>query len=108
MALPTLSQLTDLARASAQRIGVQLSDSQGSPVRSPILGSTLGGVTVDVGLDAAVQRAATAAVIWRSVPAPRRGEVIRVFGESLRANKHDLAVLVSIETGKVLSEGLGE
>ena len=112
MALPTLSQLTDVARSSARSLGVELSDAGSAAVRSPILGATLGAVNVDAGdgsdLDAAVARATAAATVWRSVPAPRRGEVIRVLGEELRANKHDLAVLVSIETGKILSEGLGE
>ena len=46
--------------------------------------------------------------IWRSVPAPRRGELVRLIGEELRAAKADLGLLVTIETGKILSEGLGE
>jgi len=108
MALPALSALTDIARTSAHHLGVELERSGSSPVRSPILGSSLGGVAVEVDLDVAVARAVEAASVWRSVPAPRRGEVIRVLGELLRANKHDLAVLVSIETGKILAEGLGE
>ncbi|MGU3575862.1 aldehyde dehydrogenase family protein [Brucellaceae bacterium C25G] len=45
---------------------------------------------------------------WRMVPAPRRGELIRLFGEELRAAKDDLGRLVSIEAGKITSEGLGE
>src|SRR4029079_7791477 len=45
---------------------------------------------------------------WRSVPAPQRGELIRLFGEELRADKESLGRLGSIETGKILSEGLGE
>src|SRR4029079_5781290 len=45
---------------------------------------------------------------WRSVPAPQRGELIRLFGEELRAQKEPLGMLDSIETGKILSEGLGE
>src|SRR5262245_49391590 len=45
---------------------------------------------------------------WRTVPAPRRGEVIRQFGELLRAHKADLGLLVTLETGKILSEGEGE
>ena len=42
------------------------------------------------------------------MPAPRRGELIRLFGEELRANKIDLGRLVTLEAGKVVSEGLGE
>lgn len=46
--------------------------------------------------------------VWRTWPAPRRGEVIRVFGDILRKNKRELGALVSIEMGKILSEGEGE
>jgi aldehyde dehydrogenase (NAD+) len=45
---------------------------------------------------------------WRLVPAPRRGEVVRALGNALRESKEDLGRLVSMENGKVLSEGLGE
>src|SRR5262249_37512775 len=45
---------------------------------------------------------------WRNVPAPKRGELVRLFGEELRANKAALARLVSLEAGKVTSEGEGE
>ena len=45
---------------------------------------------------------------WRMVPAPKRGEIVRQMGEVLRQHKDDLGALVSLEVGKVLSEGLGE
>lgn len=45
---------------------------------------------------------------WRLVPAPKRGELVRLLGEELRANKQSLGRLVSIEAGKIISEGLGE
>jgi aldehyde dehydrogenase (NAD+) len=45
---------------------------------------------------------------WRIVPAPKRGEVVRLLGNALRAHKDDLGRLVSLENGKILSEGLGE
>lgn len=45
---------------------------------------------------------------WRLVPAPRRGEVIRQIGAALRARKRDLGLLVTLETGKIRSEGEGE
>ena len=45
---------------------------------------------------------------WRMLPAPRRGEVIRQFGDALRAKKDMLGALVSLEMGKILTEGLGE
>jgi aldehyde dehydrogenase (NAD+) len=57
----------------------------------------------------AVMRAATAAfATWRMTPAPKRGEVVRQLGDELRENKEALGRLVSLETGKILSEGLGE
>ncbi len=56
-----------------------------------------------------MMRKATAAfVLWRDVPAPRRGEVVRQLGEALRAKKEALGQLVSLEMGKILTEGLGE
>ena len=45
---------------------------------------------------------------WKNIPAPQRGEVIRLFGEELRRSKQELAKLVTIESGKILQEGLGE
>jgi len=56
----------------------------------------------------AVRLATEAFKAWRDVPAPRRGELVRLLGEELRAEKESLGKLVSIETGKILSEGLGE
>ena len=46
--------------------------------------------------------------IWREVPAPRRGEVVRQIGDALRKRKNELGTLISIEMGKILTEGLGE
>jgi aldehyde dehydrogenase (NAD+) len=55
-------------------------------------------------LTSAVQAAAE----WRRVPAPKRGEAVRLLGEELRLHKTDLGTLVSLENGKILAEGLGE
>jgi aldehyde dehydrogenase (NAD+) len=52
--------------------------------------------------------AAQAALTWRQVPAPKRGEVVRLIAEELRRLKTDLGTLVSLENGKILAEGLGE
>jgi ParB-like chromosome segregation protein Spo0J len=46
--------------------------------------------------------------VWRKVPPPRRGEFVRTLAEELRAAKDDLGRLVTLETGKIVSEGLGE
>lgn len=80
------------------------------PVRSPIDGATLAQVRTHglADADAAITRAQQAFEAWRSVPAPRRGELIRLLGEALRQDKQALGELVSLETGKILSEGLGE
>ncbi|MEM1009157.1 MAG: aldehyde dehydrogenase family protein [Myxococcota bacterium] len=55
-----------------------------------------------------VEQATQAALVWRSVPAPQRGALIRDIGEALRAKKSLLGQLVSLEMGKILQEGLGE
>jgi len=52
--------------------------------------------------------AVEAAAAWRRVPAPRRGEAVRQLGEELRAHKHALGALVSLENGKIRAEGEGE
>ncbi|GIX16007.1 MAG: aldehyde dehydrogenase [Rhodothalassiaceae bacterium] len=80
------------------------------PVRSPIDGRVFAHVADDTAetLDARIARAAEAFRAWRMVPAPRRGELIRIFGNVLRAHKEALGRLVTIECGKILEEGRGE
>ncbi len=80
------------------------------PVHSPIDGSLIGSVptATSAGIDAALNRAQSAFLTWRTVPAPRRGELVRLFGNALRTHKADLARLVTIECGKPISEGEGE
>ncbi len=78
--------------------------------RSPLTGETIGTLaelSVE-GANAAIDRAHEAYLTWRKVPAPRRGELVRLLGEELRAAKADLGRLVTLEAGKVTSEGLGE
>ncbi|HLJ09562.1 MAG TPA: aldehyde dehydrogenase family protein, partial [Planctomycetaceae bacterium] len=58
--------------------------------------------------DAIVERAREAFLSWRMTPAPQRGEVVRQLGNALREAKDDLGLLVTLEAGKILSEGLGE
>jgi len=80
------------------------------PVRSPLTGEVIGRID-HCGPDAAatvIARAEAAFRQWRRVPAPRRGELVRLFGEELRAAKPALGRLVTIEAGKVPSEGAGE
>lgn len=58
--------------------------------------------------EALVNRASEAFLTWRMVPAPQRGEVVRQLGNALRDAKDDLGMLVTLEAGKIRSEGLGE
>jgi len=79
-------------------------------VRSPIDGSEIARLrehTPDE-VRARIAAAQKAFLTWRMVPAPRRGELVRLLGGELRGAKEDLGRLVSIETGKILSEGQGE
>jgi aldehyde dehydrogenase (NAD+) len=59
-------------------------------------------------VEAAVTRAARGFAAWRSVPAPRRGELVRLFGEELRRSRDALAALVTLEAGKIVAEARGE
>lgn len=59
-------------------------------------------------VESTVMRSQAAFKQWRAVPAPVRGELVRLIGEELRASKEDLGKLVTLECGKILSEGLGE
>ena len=79
-------------------------------VRSPITGAEIARLSEISAADAtkAIDAAHAAFLEWRLVPAPKRGELIRLLGEELRASKAALGRLVSIEVGKVTSEGLGE
>lgn len=78
--------------------------------RSPIDGSATGSVATDTraSVDAKIAAAAKTFESWRTVPAPRRGELVRLLGEVLREHKTHLGALVTIEAGKIASEGLGE
>ncbi|RME20175.1 MAG: aldehyde dehydrogenase family protein [Deltaproteobacteria bacterium] len=59
-------------------------------------------------LDRVIDAAQDAFLEWRRLPAPKRGEVVRRMGNALRDHKEDLGRLVTLEVGKILSEGLGE
>ena len=79
-------------------------------VRSPIDGTLLATLKTESpeAIDARIAAADRAFRVWRTVPAPRRGELIRSLGEELRAAKEPLARLVTLECGKILEEGRGE
>ncbi|KQC01501.1 aldehyde dehydrogenase family protein [Pedobacter sp. Hv1] len=77
---------------------------------SPVDGKKIASVYVASAkdYDSVVATAQTAFLQWRTVPAPKRGEMVRQFGDALRANKEALGTLVSYEMGKSLQEGFGE
>ena len=79
-------------------------------VHSPIDGSVLGSVHTDTpaAADRAISESRLAFDAWKLVPAPRRGELVRVFGDVLRDHKEALGALVTLECGKIRQEGLGE
>ncbi|MCM2129552.1 L-piperidine-6-carboxylate dehydrogenase [Larsenimonas rhizosphaerae] len=95
-----------------QRLGVSSQQYQGGDyaVTSPTDGSELGRVafeSADV-TQGRIDRAQRAFEAWRQVPAPRRGELVRLFADQLRRHKDDLGRLVTLECGKIYQEGLGE
>jgi aldehyde dehydrogenase (NAD+) len=94
--------------ATLSHFGIKPAGDHG--VRSPVDGSEIGRVAFDDAVT--VQRRIAGSVaafnVWRDVPAPRRGELVRLFGEELRANKEALGRLVTLEMGKILQEGYGE
>jgi len=107
-----MMQVADDAKAILKRLGVPetVFGKDGLPARSPIDGSIIGHLRPDTPEEAKAKigRAADAFKQWRLIPAPRRGEFVRLLGEELRAAKTDLGRLVTLEAGKIVSEGLGE
>ncbi|MBI1731257.1 MAG: aldehyde dehydrogenase family protein [Gammaproteobacteria bacterium] len=79
-------------------------------VHSPIDGAPLGRLHSDTHeeIDRKIAGATDAFLNWRMVPAPRRGELVRLFADELRASRQALGELVTLESGKILQEGLGE
>jgi aldehyde dehydrogenase (NAD+) len=77
---------------------------------SPVDGEYIGSVSVTTPqqYEEIVATAQSAFAIWRNIPAPKRGEIVRQYGEALRKQKDPLGMLVSYEMGKSLQEGLGE
>ncbi|GAC1043929.1 L-piperidine-6-carboxylate dehydrogenase [Rhizobium sp. No.120] len=110
-----MSAISDLAaetKAILTEIGVSVDRYTGGTlaVTSPVTGAEIGRLKEQSAGEAkgAIAAAHEAFLSWRNVPAPKRGELIRLLGEELRAGKAALGRLVSIEVGKITSEGLGE
>jgi aldehyde dehydrogenase (NAD+) len=106
------ASIAEEAAAILERLGVDKSLYTNGEMDafSPITGERTGKLKTVSQADvvAAIEKAHQAFRDWRLVPAPKRGDLVRLFGEELRAAKADLGRLVSIEAGKIPSEGLGE
>ncbi len=102
------------ARRAFDALGLVLPEGRAGTPLSPVDGSELPALPqLEQGdhlaaVAAAVGRAQEAFTAWRSVPPPMRGELVRRYGEALRAHKEPLAKLVTVESGKPASESLGE
>jgi aldehyde dehydrogenase (NAD+) len=79
-------------------------------VHSPIDGQILAQLCENTAseVEQAIQNAKQSFHVWRNVPAPQRGELIRLYAEVLRQHKDELGALVTLENGKILEEGRGE
>src|SRR5262245_27621958 len=79
-------------------------------VRSPIDGQALTNLREQspAEVEDAIQKAKESFQIWRNVPAPQRGALIRLYADELRQHKEELGTLVTLENGKILEEGRGE
>lgn len=100
--------VTDIFDALGMDAGML--DSGDFAVTSPIDGATLAKLSLDEPdeIDARIERSVEAFTAWRQVPAPRRGELVRRFGQILREHKTALGALVTLECGKIRAEGEGE
>jgi aldehyde dehydrogenase (NAD+) len=110
--LPDHDALRTETLAILERLGVTLPlDATGTiAARSPITGGEIVPLAPHTPADVSriVGEAHDAFLAWRDVPAPVRGQLVRELGGLLREHKNDLGALVSIEAGKIRSEGLGE
>jgi aldehyde dehydrogenase (NAD+) len=99
-------ETTDILRG----FGVELPAGGARAVTSPLTGEVIARIddTSPAQADTAIAAAKDAFQVWRGVPAPQRGELVRRLGEELRTAKEPLGRLVSIEVGKIPSEGQGE
>jgi aldehyde dehydrogenase (NAD+) len=110
-AIPAIP-IQEEVRLLLEKLGVQAeSFSSGDlAVRTPITGEVIARIpqTSSEEVAAAIATAHHAFLDWQTIPAPKRGELVRLLGEELRENLPALGRLVTIETGKILSEGCGE
>ncbi|MES2372609.1 MAG: aldehyde dehydrogenase family protein [Bacteroidota bacterium] len=107
-----LSQLGIASTNPGVSTGTQWIKSSGPSIDSfsPVDGKKIGTVTAadTAAYESVIAKAQEAFAVWRTWPAPKRGEIVRQVGDALRANKEPLGKLVSYEMGKSLQEGYGE
>lgn len=108
-----LNKLRIEAKNAAYSTGVEWgsnSDANLIDSFSPVDGEKIASVNVagEADYETVIAKAQEAFLYWRTVPSPKRGEIIRQFGDALRENKEALGTLVSYEMGKSLQEGFGE
>ena len=100
------------AQRILKKLGVPLREYQGKDltVYSPIDGAEMMSLRFDTSNDveAKISQASKAFEIWRDIPSPKRGELIRIFAKQLRSDKELLAELVTAECGKIIEEARGE
>lgn len=108
----TLTRLGIKEKNSGTSTGQHFLETKGDTIvsYSPVNGKAIAGVQVadEAAYEAVIEKAQEAFVFWRSLPAPKRGDLVRQFGDALRVHKEDLGTLVSYEMGKSLQEGFGE
>ncbi|MCC5946094.1 MAG: aldehyde dehydrogenase family protein [Bernardetiaceae bacterium] len=96
--------------ATGQKWGTAAKDAKTAEIHSPVNGERIATATfaTEQDYETVIQEAQKSFAVWRTMPAPKRGEIVRQFGDTLRQHKEDLGKLVSYEMGKIYQEGLGE
>jgi aldehyde dehydrogenase (NAD+) len=110
-AFPTTAEITDEVERALKAVGVDSGAVAGdTEVRTPITGGVIFTVRTQTAddVDAAIASASEVFPLWREVPAPVRGQLVKRWGELLSEHKAELATLVTAEVGKINSEALGE
>ena len=110
--VPCSEDLAVSVQTLIAELGVPRSPVQSGPlvVHSPITGGPMARIIPASRheIDATIRAAHAAFLVWRDMPPPKRGELVRLLGHELRSHKAALGKLVTIEAGKIISEGLGE
>lgn len=112
MKLPTADELRSRVHRALDAIGASVTLGEpggpGLPASTPITGEVLFTVAQTDDVEGVVATAARSFPAWRATPPPVRGALVRRLGELLTAHKDELATLVTVETGKITAEALGE